>query len=97
MDCISQFPIVFFSKTDCHYCVKLEDDLISLGIKDYKKVMVTEQNRDDLIATTNCKTVPQLFIGGKYIGGYTEFSRLCATQQIDTLLEPFGIKPTYDF
>lgn len=95
-DLINQQPVVFFSKTDCPYCDMLEDDLTSMQIP-YEKIMLTPEIREPLIELTKCKTVPQLFIGGVFMGGYKEFSALCGTGKITSQLSKFGINPFFDF
>lgn len=90
-------PVVFFSKTDCPFCDKLADDLEAMVVP-FKKVMLNEIDlKDDLVSLTACNTVPQLFIGGQFVGGYKEFSSLCGLGKIAALLKPFHIDPVLDF
>ena len=96
MENIYKQAVCFFTKDNCPYCVKLENDLQSLSIP-FEKVIVTEEFRDNLIEHTKCKTVPQLFIGGKFIGGYKEFCELAGTPRLLEVLQPLGIIPNYDF
>ena len=97
MENILKHPVCFFSKDDCRYCELLENDLKALHIP-YEKVKVTTKFRDNLVNHTKCKTVPQLFINGSFIGGYTEFSKLAAVQEhLEKVLKPVGITPIYDF
>lgn len=89
-------PVVFFSKENCVYCDMLETDLISMEIP-YKKVMLTNNIRSALVEYTKCLTVPQLFIGGVFHGGYKEFSTLSGTGRLESLLSKFGIIVSLDF
>jgi len=90
-------PVVVFSKDECVYCDKLVADLEAMKVP-FIKIDIIESNlRESLIAHTGCKTVPQLFIGGTFIGGYSEFSKLCGVGKIETLLAPFNIIPVIDF
>lgn len=95
---INEEPVVIFSKENCVYCVLLQKDLDSMQIP-YKKVMIDNNNniKEKLIEFTKCKTVPQLFIGGKFIGGYNDFSRICGTGRLEQLLFPFNISVNIDF
>lgn len=95
-DLIQTHPVVFFSKSDCPYCVTLQNDLVNMQIP-YEKIMLTSNLRESLIELTGCKTVPQLFIGGKFVGGYKEFSTLCGTGKIEQLLSHYGITCVIDF
>lgn len=69
---IQSSPVVVFSKDTCPYCQRLEADLQRYCIP-YKKVTVTPAIREELISYTKCKTVPQLFINSRFIGGFTDF------------------------
>lgn len=90
-------PVVVFSKPECHYCDKLAADLRAMDIP-FHKIDLNEYNlKEPLIQYTGNKLVPQLFIGGKYIGGYEEFAKLCAVNKIEALLQPFNIVPVIDF
>lgn len=87
-------PALFFTKANCHYCNKLQTSLEILEIP-FEKVTVDEHNREALIALTNCKTVPQLFLGRDkvYIGGYIEFESLLRSEpnRLKGYVEPYGI------
>lgn len=97
METVCEDKVVFFSKADCDFCEKLESDLKALDIS-YTKVLVTDVVKPLLIAHTSCLSVPQLFIGKKFIGGYREFSVLCATNRLEAELHAIGHKPPqYDF
>lgn len=93
---IKTHPVIFFSKDDCPYCDKLADYLTELRITPFKKVMLESDIREALIEMTSCKTVPQLFINGKFIGGYTDFVKI-TPQRLEQLLAPIGITPYIDF
>ena len=67
---------IVYGTPRCSWCDKvkhmLEDTKISV-----EKLDITESNNLDnmLKAAGNVKTVPQVVIDGKYIGGYTETER----------------------
>lgn len=69
---VNSSPVIVFSKDTCPYCQKLEVSLQRYCIP-YKKVTVTPAIRDNLVSYTQCKTVPQLFINNRFIGGFTDF------------------------
>jgi glutaredoxin 3 len=69
---INSSHVVVFTKDTCPYCQKLEGSLQRYCIP-YKKVSVTPSIRESLINYTQCKTVPQLFIKNRFIGGFTDF------------------------
>ncbi|KAK7373230.1 hypothetical protein VNO80_06629 [Phaseolus coccineus] len=70
---VSSNPVVVFSKTYCSFCVQVKQLFASLGAT-YKLVeMDVEPDGADIQAAllewTGQRTVPNVFIGGKHIGG----------------------------
>jgi glutaredoxin 3 len=61
----------------CGYCVMAKRLLASRGIA-YEEINAAGQSdlRDWLIETTGQRTVPQIFIHGRPIGGFTELNAL---------------------
>lgn len=61
----------------CPYCVNAKRLLDARGL-DYSEVNIGSdfEKRKWLIETTGQRTVPQIFIGDKSIGGYTELVAL---------------------
>lgn len=99
---INAYPIVVFTKSDCTFCHKLISLLASLSIPHH----VMELNatspalKDELIKVTGRKTVPQMFVGGTLLGGYSEFEKLYMSSPflnkdhaLVKLLRPLNIRP----
>ena len=69
----------------CPYCVMAKRLLESKGLG-YKVIDVSgdmERRQEMLERSGGRHTVPQIFINGESIGGYTELSRLNAAGQLD--------------
>lgn len=72
--------VVVHAKVGCPYCTKAVDLLHRNGIK-YREISYDPaspmymQNAQKLMAQTGSRTFPQIFIDGKFIGGYTELSK----------------------
>ena len=66
-----------YTTVSCGYCVRAKQLLSRLSIA-YREVDVTQDHdkRDWLVSTTGQRTVPQIFIDGRSIGGYTELAAL---------------------
>jgi glutaredoxin 3 len=64
---------IVWSKNQCPYCVQAKNLLQSRGI-DYEERNINENyDRDDLLAAVpGARTVPQIFLDDKLIGGFTE-------------------------
>ena len=76
------FAIVYGSKM-CHFCTKVINELEKEGVTVEKKD-VSEPNillEMKEVAGENARTVPQVVIDGKYIGGYTEVDRYLRSLQ----------------
>ena len=68
---------IVYGTSKCVWCDNVAKDLKNADI-DITKVDVTDaQNLAEMkkIAGENARTVPQVVINGKYIGGYTEVDR----------------------
>ncbi|KAK1564626.1 hypothetical protein Q3G72_007374 [Acer saccharum] len=70
---VSSNPVVVFSKTYCGYCQRVKQLLTQLGAT-YKLLELDEENdggkiQAALLEWTGQSTVPNVFIGGKHIGG----------------------------
>lgn len=65
--------ITVWSKTDCVYCQLAKAALEDNGFEYEEKIIGVTVNRQDLLdVLPEAKTVPQIFIDGKAIGGYNE-------------------------
>ncbi|CAL9779840.1 unnamed protein product [Musa acuminata subsp. burmannicoides] len=70
---VSSNPVVVFSKTFCPFCVRVKKLLDKLGAR-YKAIELdVESDGSNIQAAlaewTGQRTVPNVFIGGKHIGG----------------------------
>ena len=56
------------TKDGCPYCEKLKQELVKRGIE------YTEVTKDDArYFREEWKTVPQMWLNGEYVGGYSDF------------------------
>lgn len=67
-----------YSTGVCPYCIQAERLLKSKGVQDIEKVRVDLQpeRRDEMIAKTGRRTVPQIYIDDTHVGGYDDLSAL---------------------
>ncbi len=61
--------VSLFSKPGCQYCAKAKSDLKNAGFEFEEVVLGRDASITSLRAMTGNETAPQVFIGGKYIGG----------------------------
>ena len=71
---------MLFSMSSCPYCVKAKAALDGLAIK-YQVMEVEDEQQlhDVLLATSGSRTLPQLYINGKYVGGGDETAAMAAS------------------
>ncbi len=75
--------IVVYTKESCPYCVRAKQLLNAKGLK-FEEINLEgkEQELADLKARTGWKTVPQIFIDDKLIGGFSELAALDSTGKL---------------
>lgn len=79
--------ILIYSKTNCVYCEKAKRFLDSKNIK--YKVEMMDDKPDELAKLkqqTGHMTVPQIFVNGIFLGGYTELVEADSTGKLKQLL-----------
>ena len=67
--------VQIYTTANCAYCLAAKMLLKQRGF-DYEEVRVDTDpaRRDEMVARTNKRTVPQVIIDGKVIGGYEELA-----------------------
>lgn len=80
--------ITFYSSQNCSFCHAAEQLLQRKGVTQLNKIMVDAdpQQRIIMMERTQKRTVPQIFIGNFYVGGYTELAALERAGKLDTLI-----------
>jgi len=82
--------ILMYSTRVCPYCVRAEQLLARKGISgdQIEKIRVDlhPEQREEMIRRTGRRTVPQIFIGDRHVGGFDELSELEIDGELDSLL-----------
>lgn len=68
------------SQPSCRYCVRAKELLTNLGKEFCEETLLTKDQKDAFKANGH-RTVPQIWEGERYVGGWTE------------LAGEFGVKP----
>jgi glutaredoxin 3 len=81
-------PVLMYSTAVCPYCIQAERLLASKGITEITKIRVDQDpaRRDEMIARTGRRTVPQIYIGDTHVGGYDDLAQLERTGKLAPLL-----------
>ena len=75
----------------CPYCQRAKSLLQQKAVV-IREINVEddEKSREEMIARSNRRTVPQIFIGDKHVGGYDELSALDRSGDLDRLIQGVG-------
>jgi glutaredoxin 3 len=80
--------VTMYSTAVCPFCLMAERLLKSKGIEQIEKVRVDlePQRRQEMMERTGRRTVPQIYVGDRHIGGYDDLSALDRAGGLDPLL-----------
>ena len=72
----------------CPYCVAAERLLKSKGIAEIEKIRIDVQpeRRKEMMERTGRRTVPQIYIDDRHVGGFDDLTSLDAAGGLDPLL-----------
>jgi glutaredoxin 3 len=81
-------PIKMYCTAVCPYCQMAERLLNKKGVTAIEKVRVDLEptQREHMMQITGRRTVPQIFIGERHVGGFDELSALDAAGELEPLL-----------
>ncbi len=88
---MSKPTVVMYSKTTCPYCHEAERLLRARGVKDLDPIQIDLEpaRRQEMIDKSGGqRTVPQIFIGDKHVGGCDDLVALDAAGGLVPLLSP---------
>jgi glutaredoxin 3 len=80
--------VTMYTTASCPYCIQAERLLTRKGVTDVEEVRVDllPERRMEMMRKTGRRTVPQIYIGERHVGGFDELAALERTGKLDTLL-----------
>ena len=80
--------VLMYSTGVCPYCVMAEKLLKSKGVAEIEKVRVDldPARREEMMTRTGRRTVPQIYIGDRHVGGFDDLAALDHAGGLDPLL-----------
>ncbi|MGH8743070.1 MAG: glutaredoxin 3 [Burkholderiales bacterium] len=77
-----------YSTGVCPYCMMAERLLRAKGVSEINKIRVDlePEKRVEMMQKTGRRTVPQIYIGERHIGGYEDLAALDHAGKLETLL-----------
>lgn len=92
---INKHKIVIFSQVNCIFCTKAKNALNELKLS-YHSIELDKNEQcpnencanlcQRLILQTRIRTVPQIFVNGKFIGGYSDLDNLIKRDELKNFL-----------
>ena len=80
--------VMMYATGVCPFCVMAERLLRSKGVSDIEKVRVDlePKRRDEMVERTGRRTVPQIYVDDRHVGGYDDLAALDRAGGLDPLL-----------
>ncbi|WP_339616681.1 glutaredoxin 3 [uncultured Gilvimarinus sp.] len=80
--------VTMYTTAICPFCVSAKRLLASKGIVNITEVRVDREpaKRKEMMAKSGQRTVPQIWIGERHVGGFTDLSALDKRGELDPLL-----------
>lgn len=80
--------VLMYSTGVCPFCLMAERLLKSKGVEDIEKVRIDlePKRREEMMARTGRRTVPQIYVGDRHVGGYDDLAALDRAGGLDPLL-----------
>lgn len=80
--------ITMYTTATCPYCINAERLLRTKGVENIDKVRVDlePQKRVEMMEKTGRRTVPQIWIGERHVGGFDDLRALDMAGELDPLL-----------
>lgn len=80
--------VIMYTTGVCPYCRMAESLLHSKGVSEIEKIRIDlePEQRVEMMEKTGRRTVPQIYIGEKHVGGYDDLARLDRCGELITLL-----------
>jgi glutaredoxin 3 len=81
--------ILMYSTGVCPFCLMAERLLKSKGVAQIEKVRVDlePERRREMMERTGRRTVPQIYVDDRHVGGYDELAALDRAGGLDALLK----------
>jgi glutaredoxin 3 len=85
---MTQPGVTVYTSDWCPYCRRAKDLLARKNVS-FSEINVEDdlKFREEMIARSNRRTVPQIFIGDKHVGGCDDLFELDRSGELDRLLQ----------
>jgi len=79
--------VIVYSTQNCSYCLRAKELLKGYGVE-YTDAMIDQDPKllEEMLTRSGRKTVPQIFIGDRHVGGYDDLYALHTSGELKQLL-----------
>lgn len=80
--------VIMYTTGFCPYCKMAENLLRAKGVQDIEKIRIDlePEQRAEMMDKTGRRTVPQIYIGERHVGGYDDLAQLDRKGELSVLL-----------
>lgn len=80
--------VLMYSTAVCPYCIRAEQLLKRKGVDAIEKIRVDLEpaRREEMMARSGRRSVPQIYIGNTHVGGFDDLAALDQAGGLDPLL-----------
>jgi len=80
--------VIMYTTGFCPYCKMAESLLRSKGVQEIEKIRIDLEpsQRIEMMGKTGRRTVPQIYIGERHVGGYDDLTQLDRKGELEILL-----------
>jgi glutaredoxin 3 len=80
--------VLMYATGVCPFCVMAERLLRAKGVSEIEKIRVDlePKRREEMVVRTGRRTVPQIYVGDRHVGGYDDLAALDRAGGLDPLL-----------
>jgi glutaredoxin 3 len=80
--------VLMYSTGACPFCIMAERLLKAKGVAEIEKVRIDLEpaRRDEMMQRTGRRTVPQIYVGDRHVGGYDDLAALDRAGGLDPIL-----------
>jgi len=80
--------VTMYTTEVCPYCVRAEHLLKRRGVTEIEKIRIDLQPelREEMVRKTGRRTVPQIYIGDRHVGGFDDMAELDSLGELVPLL-----------
>jgi len=81
--------VVMYSTAMCPYCRSAERLLAAKGVRELQKIRVDldPSRREEMVRRSGRRTVPQIWIGDRHVGGFDDLYELERAGTLDEMLK----------